>query len=72
MAKPLSVIGPKEAAELKCLYKDLSVATTKINIVLQTSGMESQAFAEADRKVGAIVRRIKEIHGVASKHWTAI
>jgi hypothetical protein len=72
MAKPRPVIGPEEAAELKGLYKDLSVAATKINVVLQTSGMASQAFTEADRKLGAIVRRIKEIHGVASKHWTAI
>ena len=72
MAKPRSVIGPDEAAELRRLYKDLSVATTKVNVVLQTLGMELKAFIEADRKVSAIVRRIKEIHGVAGKHWMAI
>jgi hypothetical protein len=72
MAKPRSVIGPEEAAELKRLYKDLSVAATKVNVVLQTTGMGSPAFTEADRKLGAIVRRIKEIHGVAAKHWVAV
>jgi hypothetical protein len=35
-------------------------------------GMGSPAFTEADRKLGAIVRRIKEIHGVAAKHWVAV
>jgi len=72
MAKPRTTIGPEEAAELKRLYKDLSVAATKVNVVLQTVGMGSQAFIEADRKLGAIVRRIKEIHGAAGKHWSGV
>jgi hypothetical protein len=72
MAKPRTIVGPEKAAELKRLYKDLSVAVTKVNVVLQTLGMESTAFTEADRKLGAIVHRIKEIHGAAGKHWAAI
>jgi hypothetical protein len=72
MAKARNVISPEEAAELKRLYANLADASKNANAVLRKSGMASVAFLEADKQLGAIVRRIKEIHGVAGNHWMAI
>jgi hypothetical protein len=72
MVKMRTVITTEDGAELKRLYADLVVATRKASAVLRAAGMESQAFLKADKEVGIIVRRIKEIRGIAGKHWMAI
>jgi hypothetical protein len=36
------------------------------------SGMTSADFLRADREVTRIVKRIKEICGLADKHWMAL
>lgn len=68
MVKPRTVISPEEGAELKRLYAELALAAKKANAVLRASGMTSQSFLEADRAMGKIVRRIKEIRGTTGKH----
>jgi len=35
-------------------------------------GMTSAAFLKADREVTRIIKRIKEIRGLAGKHWMAL
>jgi hypothetical protein len=37
-----------------------------------TSGMTSAAVLRADREVTHIIKRIKEIRGLAGKHWMAL
>ncbi len=56
-------LSPEEGEELKRLYKDLELATRRVNVVLRQSGMTSEAFASADREVTRIIQRIKKIHG---------
>jgi hypothetical protein len=34
--------------------------------------MTSAAFLRADREVTRIIKRIKEIRGLAGKHWMAL
>jgi hypothetical protein len=34
--------------------------------------MDSAEFLRADREVTRIVKRVKEIRGVADKHWMAL
>jgi hypothetical protein len=72
MDKPPTLLGPEEDAELKRLYADLAHASRRATANLRVSGMTSAAFLRADREVTRIVKRIKEIRGVAGKHWMAL
>ena len=67
-----SVISPEEGEELTRLYADLASASAEANKILRKSGMHSPVFFDADKKVSIIIRRIKEILGVARQHWMAI
>jgi hypothetical protein len=71
MAKPRNFISPEEGAELKRLYAEHSAASKNAGTILATEGMDSPRFAEADKAVGVIWRRIREILGTSGSHWMA-
>jgi hypothetical protein len=66
-----NVISPEEGAELKRLYADHAAASGRALAVLAREGMESPQFFEADKAVGVIWRKIREILGTANSHWMA-
>ena len=72
MVKQPTILSPEEGADLKRLYADLAHASRRATAFLRASGMDSAEFLRADREVTRIVKRIKEIRGVADKHWMAI
>ena len=72
MDKQLTLLSPEGDAELKRLYADLAHASRRATAFLRTSGMTSAAFLRSDREVTRIVKRIKEVHGPAGKHWMAL
>ena len=72
MSKHPILLIPKEDAELKRLYADLAHASRRATVILRMSGMTSETFLRADREVTRIVKRIKEIRGLAGKHWMAL
>jgi len=72
MVKQPTLLSPEEGADLKRLYADLAHASRRATAFLRASGMDSVEFLRADREVTRIVKRIKEIRGVADKHWMAI
>jgi hypothetical protein len=69
MAK--SVITPEEGAELERLRREYAAATQRAIMAIASQGMDSEAFVKADAEAGAAVKRIKEILGVAGRHWMA-
>jgi len=72
MVKQPTLLSPEQDAELKRLYADLAHATRRATANLRMSGMTSADFLRADREVTRIVKRIKEICGLADKHWMAL
>jgi len=72
MVKQPTLLSPEQDAELKRLYADLAHATRRATANLRMSGMTSADFLRADREVTRIVKRIKEIRGLADKHWMAL
>jgi hypothetical protein len=72
MDKQRALLSPEGDAELKRLYADLAHAGRRATAFLRTSGMTSAAFLRADREVTRIVKQIKEIRGLTSKHWMAL
>ncbi len=72
MSKHPILLSPEEDAVLKSLYADLAHASRRATVILQMSGMTSEAFVRVDREITRIVKRIKEIRGPASKHWMAL
>jgi hypothetical protein len=68
LAKPAVGINP--ASALRRHYAELVVAVNKANTVLRASGTTSQKFLEADRSVGKIARRIKQIRDATDKRGT--
>jgi hypothetical protein len=72
MGKPPTSLSLEEDGELKRLYADLAHASRRATANLRVSGMTSAAFLRADREVTRIVKRIKEIRGLAGKHWMAL
>lgn len=72
MGNEPTLLSLDEGAELKRLYADLSHASRRATAILRTSGMTSAAFLKADREVTRIIKRIKEIRGLAGKHWMAL
>jgi hypothetical protein len=69
MAK--SVITPEEGAELERLKGVYLAATRRAMDAIRIQGMDSDAFAKADGEAGDAMRRMKEILGLAGKHWMA-
>ena len=72
MVKQPTLLSPEEGADLKRLYADLAHASRRATAFLRASGMDSVEFLRADREVTRIVKRIKEIRGLADKHWMAL
>ena len=72
MVKQPTLLSPEEGTDLKRLYADLAHASRRATTFLRASGMDSAEFLRADREVMRIVKRIKEIRGVADKHWMAL
>ena len=72
MGKQATLLNPEEGAELKRLYADLAHASRRATAFLRASGVDSAEFLRADREITRIVKRIKEIRGVADKHWMAL
>jgi hypothetical protein len=72
MGKQPTLLGPEEGAELKRLYADLAHASRRATAYLRTSGMTSADFLRSDREVTRIIKRIKEIRGLAGKHWMSL
>ena len=72
MGKQPTLLGLEEGAELKRLYADLAHASRRATAFLRASGMDSAEFLRADREVTRIIKRIKEIRGLADKHWMAL
>jgi hypothetical protein len=66
-----NVISPEEGAELKRLYADHAAASERARAILAREGMESSRFLAADKAVGAIWHKIREILGTADSHWMA-
>jgi hypothetical protein len=65
-----TVISPEEGEELAACYAELGAATNRLADICATKGMGSSEFLEADRVVGVIIRRIREILG-SPDHWMA-
>jgi len=55
------IITHEEAAELTRLYEEHAAASQRAGEILQSHGMESAEFADADRATGELWRRIREI-----------
>jgi len=72
MGKQATLLNPEEGSELKRLYADLAHASRRATAFLRASGIDSAEFLRADREITRIVKRIKEIRGVADKHWMAL
>lgn len=58
-----SIVSGEEGQELKRLYSEVATATARAGQILAEKGMGSPEFAEADKAVGVIWRRIREILG---------
>lgn len=69
MAK--NVISPEDGTELSRLYAEFEKAVQLAGAVLQTEGMESSAFFEADAKATEIWKQIRLILGANGSHWMA-
>lgn len=74
-----SLITPEEGAELERLYKELPAAQADVLAAIRTKPPSYQYDDEGQRKLmaaqereSAIIRRIKEILGVAGKPWQAL
>ena len=66
MAK--AYITPEEGAKLRQLHAECVEAERRVAIAI---GISTEAFTEADVKLGRIMWQIREIHGTADKHWMA-
>ncbi len=72
MTDPQAMLTRDEAAaEFKRLYSECATAIAYANAVLQTDGMESETFIKADRIAMALWQRLREVQGLAVKHWLA-
>ena len=69
MIKPRAQLNPEEAAEFERLSEDYSVATGHLRKTLRVGNPpeigEVQLFLEAELQVASIIRRLKELIGVA-------
>jgi hypothetical protein len=72
MGKQPTSVSLEENAELKRLYADLAHASRRATVIFRMSGMTSADFLRADREITRIVKRIKEIRGLAGKHWMVL
>lgn len=59
------------AAEFRRLYAECAAAIAYANAVLQSDSMESELFLKADRKAMVLWQRLREVQGLAVKHWLA-
>ena len=72
MSSPVSEVTPEEAAvEFRRLYAQLVAVVATANTVLQSAGMRSEAFRDANEEVGRLWQRLREIEGLAEKRWFA-
>lgn len=68
MAKNL--MTPEEGRELDKLEQERVAALERARLAILCEGMDSAAYLKADAEMGVIVRRQKEILGLAA-HWMA-
>ncbi len=72
MTDPQAMLTSAEAAaEFRRLYGECTAAIAYANAVLQTDGLESESFIKADRIAMALWQRLREVQGLAIKHWLA-
>jgi hypothetical protein len=71
MTGPYTIISPEEGNELQRLYEEYALATAKAFEALQSQGMDTRSFFEADLAARKINARIREILGKAGHHWTS-
>ena len=69
MSTPV-LIGEK-AAEYIRLYAEYAAALAHASAVLESKGMESDDFRQADAAAGALWVRLRDLQGMAGKHWMA-
>lgn len=66
-----SILAGEEAEEFKRLYEEYPKAAQRAAEVLKEYGMESAEFRVADGLVGELWTRLRELQGMAGKHWMA-
>jgi hypothetical protein len=64
-------LSPKGDAELKRLRVAYVIAVKAVIATLRAKGMESESFLEANRGLGMIRQRIKEISGTTRTQTAA-
>jgi hypothetical protein len=67
MSAPL-LVG-EQAEEYKRLYAEYAAAMVNAAAVLRAKGMDSDDFREADAAAGKLWVRLRELQGMAGKHW---
>lgn len=65
------ILTGEEAEEFKRLYDEYPRVSQHAAELLGRHGMESKEFREADAAVGDLWRRLRELQGMAGKHWMA-
>jgi hypothetical protein len=61
----------EKAAEYKRLYLEYGAAMARATAVLKAKGMDSDEFRQADAAAGDLWVRLRELQGMAGKHWMA-
>jgi hypothetical protein len=69
LTTPTSDLKPESV--LKRLYAELAAAANKTNDILRRSGVTSEKFLAADRDIGKILRRIKQMRGTPDRRPTS-
>lgn len=69
MSAPV-LIGEK-AAEYQRLYAEYAAAMANAAAILRAKSMSSDEFRQADAAAGALWVRLRDLQGMAGKHWMA-
>jgi hypothetical protein len=67
----MRILVDEEAAEYARLYAEYAAAMAYAAGVLKSKGMDSEDFRQADAAAGELLVRLRELQGVAGKHWMA-
>jgi hypothetical protein len=59
----MTILTPEQGRELKSQYQQLPVVAHEAFAILASKGMSSQEFRAADKRLGDIFSRIREIQG---------
>jgi hypothetical protein len=63
------VLTGQKAAEYQRLYAEYTAAMVAAAAILKANGMGSDEFRKADAAAGALWVRLRELQGMAGKHW---